>query len=99
MQDAGGVPALTATSAGAPVAFSHKDKAACRFGGWPGPGTCPTLRVMPGDHHTPWTLAGEEETLVDFLDYLRGAVIRKASGLPAATVRRPMVGSGTSCSG
>ena len=54
---------------------------------------------MPGDHHTPWTLAGEEETLVDFLDYLRGAVIRKASGLPAATVRRPMVGSGTSCSG
>ncbi len=54
---------------------------------------------MPGDYHPPWTLAGEKETLVDFLDYLRGAVIRKASGLPAATVRRPMVGSGTSLLG
>jgi len=68
-------------------------------GGWPESGTCHTLRVMPGDHHTPWTLAGEKETLVDFLDYLRGAVIRKASGLPAATARRPMVGSGTSLLG
>ena len=54
---------------------------------------------MPGDYHPPWTLAGEKETLVDFLDYLRGAVIRKASGLPAATVRRPMAGSGTSLLG
>ena len=54
---------------------------------------------MPGDHHTPWTLAGEKETLADFLDYLRGAVIRKASGLPAAAVRRPMTGSGTSLLG
>jgi uncharacterized damage-inducible protein DinB len=54
---------------------------------------------MPGDHHTPWTLADEKETLVTFLDYLRGAVIRKASGLPAAAVRRPMVGSGTSLLG
>jgi Protein of unknown function (DUF664) len=69
------------------------------LGGWPERGTCPTLRVMPGDHHTPWTLAGEKETLVTFLDYLRGAVIRKASGLPAAAVRRPMVGSGTSLLG
>ena len=60
---------------------------------------CPTLRVMPADHHTPWTLAGEKETLADFLDYLRDAVIRKASGLPAATVRRPMVDSGTSLLG
>ena len=68
-------------------------------GRWPEPGTCHTLRVMPGDHHVPWTLAGEKETLVDFLDYLRGAVIRKASGLPTATVRCPMVGSGTSLLG
>jgi hypothetical protein len=68
-------------------------------GGWPGSGRCHTLRVMPGDHRTPWTLAGEKETLVDFLDYLRGAVIRKASGLPAAAVPRPMVGSGTSLLG
>jgi len=68
-------------------------------GGWPEPRTCHTLRVMPGDHHTPWTLAGEKETLADFLDYLRDAVIRKASGLPAATVRRPMVDSGTSLLG
>ena len=68
-------------------------------GRWPEPRTCPTLRVMPGDHHTPWTLAGEKGTLVDFLDYLRGAVIRKASGLPAAAARRPMVGSGTSLLG
>ena len=68
-------------------------------GRWPEPGTCHTLRVMPGDHHVPWTLAGEKETLADFLDYLRGAVIRKASGLPAATVRRPVAGSGTSLLG
>lgn len=54
---------------------------------------------MPGDHHTPWTLAGEKQMLVAFLDYLRGAVIRKASGLPAAAARRPIVGSSTSLLG
>ena len=54
---------------------------------------------MPGDHHVPWTLAGEKETLADFLDYLRGAVIRKASGLSATTVRCPVAGSGTSLPG
>ena len=63
----------------------------------PAQAECHTLRVMPGDHRAPWTLAGEKETLVDFLDYLRGAVIRKASGLPAAAVRRPMVGSARAC--
>jgi len=77
----------------------HRGHRHAGSGGWPDPGTCHSLRVMPGDHHVPWTLAGEKETLVDFLDYLRGAVIRKAAGLPAATVRRPMVGSGTSLLG
>jgi Protein of unknown function (DUF664) len=68
-------------------------------GAGPSAGRVLPFRVMAGDHHTPWTLAGEKETLVDFLDYLRGAVIRKASGLPVAAVRRPMVGSGTSLLG
>lgn len=63
------------------------------------PGRGPDPRSQGHRPAEPWTLADEKETLVDFLDYLRGAVIRKASGLPAATVRRPMVGSGTSLLG
>jgi len=48
-------------------------------GRWPEPRTCPTLRVMPGDHHTPWILAGEKETLVDFP---AGFLVSPFSGCP-----------------
>ena len=67
------------------------------------------LRIVPerrrvassacGDHHTPWTIGDEKQTLIDFLDYLRHAVLRKADGLTADQLRRPMVPSGTSLLG
>jgi hypothetical protein len=34
---------------------------------------------MPGDHHTPWILAGEKETLVDFP---AGFLVSPFSGCP-----------------
>ncbi|MDQ1519851.1 MAG: hypothetical protein QOI55_924 [Actinomycetota bacterium] len=51
---------------------------------------------MSMDHRTPFTNADEKRTLCDFLDYLRDAIVRKASGLDAAAVRRSTVPSGTS---
>jgi uncharacterized damage-inducible protein DinB len=51
------------------------------------------------DHGTPWLVAGEKETLVAFLDYLRESIIRKASGIDQTEARRPLVPSGTSLLG
>ena len=51
------------------------------------------------DHPTPWLVAGEKETLVAFLDYLRDAIIRKASDIDESDARRPLVPSGTSLLG
>jgi hypothetical protein len=51
------------------------------------------------DHRTPFTVAGEKQTLRDFLDYLRGAIVRKASELDEDSVRRSTVPSGTSLLG
>jgi uncharacterized damage-inducible protein DinB len=48
------------------------------------------------DHRTPFTVADEKRTLRDFLDYLRDAMTRKASGLTEDDARRSPVASGTS---
>jgi uncharacterized damage-inducible protein DinB len=53
---------------------------------------------MP-DRRTPFVNSDERTTLLAFLDYLREAVIVKASGLDDAAVRRSPVGSGTSLLG
>lgn len=55
--------------------------------------------MTDGDHRTPFVLVSEKETLVDFLDYLRAAIVRKASDLPDEDARRQMVPSGTSLLG
>ncbi|MBS2552055.1 DinB family protein [Catenulispora sp. NL8] len=44
----------------------------------------------------PAVVAGEKETLLAFLRYLREAIIRKVEGLPDDVARRPGVPSGTS---
>ena len=51
------------------------------------------------DRRTPFTNAGERETLVAFLDYLRESVLIKVSGLDDESLRRPLVPSGTSLLG
>jgi hypothetical protein len=51
------------------------------------------------DRRTPFTNAGERETLVAFLDYLREAVLIKVSGLDDDALRRTLVPSGTSLLG
>jgi hypothetical protein len=51
------------------------------------------------DRRTPFLVAGERETLLAFLDYLREAVLIKASGLDDEALRRPLVPSGTSLLG
>jgi uncharacterized damage-inducible protein DinB len=51
------------------------------------------------DRRTPFTNAGERETLVAFLDYLREAVLVKVSGLDDDALRRTLVPSGTSLLG
>jgi uncharacterized damage-inducible protein DinB len=51
------------------------------------------------DHPTPFLVADEKETLVAFLDYLRDAIIRKASNIDEQDARRPLVPSGTSLLG
>jgi hypothetical protein len=51
------------------------------------------------DRRTPFVNAGERETLLAFLDYLREAIVVKATGLDAESVRRPGVPSGTSLLG
>src|SRR5262245_21659678 len=53
---------------------------------------------MP-DRRTPFVNTGERETLVAFLDYLREAVVVKATGLSEAEARRALVPSGTSLLG
>jgi uncharacterized damage-inducible protein DinB len=51
------------------------------------------------DRRTPFVNSGERQTLVAFLDYLREAVIVKASGLDDDALRRSLVPSGTSLLG
>ena len=51
------------------------------------------------DRRTPFLVAGERETLLAFLDYLREAVLIKASGLDDEALRRSLVPSGTSVLG
>ena len=53
---------------------------------------------MP-DRRTPFTVADERTTLLDFLRYLRESVCLKAIGLPEADARRALVPSGTSVLG
>ncbi len=53
---------------------------------------------MP-DRRTPFVNAGERETLVAFLDYLRDAIVVKTEGLSEADARRELVPSGTSVLG
>ena len=53
---------------------------------------------MP-DRRTPFVNASERETLLAFLDYLREAVVLKATRLPEADARRALVPSGTSVLG
>ncbi len=47
------------------------------------------------DRRTPVTAAGEAETALTFLDYLRGALAAKLVGLGEDDARRPLVPSGT----
>src|SRR5262249_1018875 len=47
-------------------------------------------------HRIPRALGDEKQTLLDFLNYSRQAVIRKAEGLSEHDARRSLVGSGTS---
>lgn len=49
---------------------------------------------MP-DRRTPFSIADEKQTLVDFLDYLRDSMVLKLVGLGEADARRPLVPSGT----
>jgi uncharacterized damage-inducible protein DinB len=51
------------------------------------------------DHPSPSLVAGEKDTLVTFLDYLRDAIVRKASDIDETEARRPLVPSGTSLLG
>lgn len=53
---------------------------------------------MP-DRRTPFTIADERRTLLDFLDYLRESVILKLAGIADEGARRPGVPSGTSLMG
>ena len=48
------------------------------------------------DQGPPAVVAGEKDTLLAFLRYLREAIIRKVEGLPDGVARRPAVPSGTS---
>lgn len=52
-----------------------------------------------GDQRPPVVEAGERETLVAFLDYVRDAVLAKVDGLDAARAATPGVESGTSVLG
>jgi uncharacterized damage-inducible protein DinB len=53
---------------------------------------------MP-DRRTPFTIADEKQTLLDFLDYLRESVILKVEGIDEELARTPGVPSGTSLMG
>lgn len=54
---------------------------------------------MAGDRNAPRLIAGEKDTLLAFLDYLRESVMLKAEGLSDTELRKPMVASGTSLLG
>jgi hypothetical protein len=51
------------------------------------------------DRRTPFIEAGERETLLTFLDYLREAVLIKVSGIGDDALRRSVVPSGTTLLG
>jgi hypothetical protein len=51
------------------------------------------------DHRPPRTAAGEKATLVEFLDYLRRAMLSNLQGAPEPQVRTAGVPSGTSVLG
>jgi uncharacterized damage-inducible protein DinB len=53
---------------------------------------------MP-DRRTPLLLAGEKETLREFLDYLRESVVLKVTGVDDASARRSTLPSGTTLLG
>jgi ribosomal protein S18 acetylase RimI-like enzyme/uncharacterized damage-inducible protein DinB len=69
------------------------------------------LRARPGtrsvadesstaiDHRPPKLVAGERDTLLAFLTYLRECLLAKLDGLSEQDARRPMVASGTSLLG
>ena len=52
----------------------------------------------PSQRRTVYTSKGHD-TLSTFLDYLRGAILRKVDGVSDEDARRPMVASGTSLAG
>jgi len=52
-----------------------------------------------GDHHTPEVVAGETETMLAFLGYLRAGVDRKLEGVSESDARRVLVPSGTTLLG
>lgn len=54
---------------------------------------------MSNDRPTPFTVADERTTLLDFLNYLRESTILKATGLNDDDLRRPLVPSGTNLLG
>jgi uncharacterized damage-inducible protein DinB len=51
------------------------------------------------DTGPPSTGPGERDVLIDFLDYLRAAVVAKAEGVPETQARAPGVPSGTNLLG
>ena len=53
---------------------------------------------MP-DRRTPFTLTGEKETLLEFLDYLRESLILKIEDLDEESARKSTVPTGTSLIG
>jgi uncharacterized damage-inducible protein DinB len=55
--------------------------------------------VSDSDHQTPFVNTDEKHMLLVFLDYLRDAIVRKASGLDDDALRRSVVPSGTSLLG
>lgn len=54
---------------------------------------------MSKDRPTPFTVADEKTTLLDFLNYLRDSIILKTKGLGDDDLRRPLVPSGTNLLG
>ncbi len=54
--------------------------------------------AMP-DRRTPFTVGSEKQILLDFLDYLRGSIVVKLSGLSDDDARESRVSSGTSLMG
>ncbi len=55
--------------------------------------------LVTNDRPTPFTVADERTTLLDFLNYLRESLILKAKGISDDDLRRPLVPSGTNLLG